>query len=80
MITSAFIPGTEDLEETFAIRREVFVEEQGIGEDEEFDEFDTQALHLIVYVDEQPAATGRICVITSYSIHYTKLYEVKSPP
>jgi len=60
MITSAFIPGTEDLEETFAIRREVFVEEQGIDEDEEFDEFDTQALHLIVYVDEQPAATGRI--------------------
>jgi predicted GNAT family N-acyltransferase len=60
MITSAFIPGTEDLSEVFAIRKEVFVEEQSISEEEEFDEFDAQALHLIVYVDEQPAATGRI--------------------
>lgn len=60
MITSAFIPGTEDISEPFSIRKEVFVEEQAISEDEEFDECDTQALHLIVYVDEQPAATGRI--------------------
>ncbi len=60
MITSAFIPGTENLEEPFAIRKEVFVEEQSISEEEEFDAFDSQALHLIVYVDEQPAATGRI--------------------
>lgn len=60
MITSAFIPGTEDISEPFAIRKEVFVEEQAISEEEEFDEFDAQALHLIVYVDEQPAATGRI--------------------
>ena len=36
------------------------MKEQNISEEEEFDEFDAQALHLIVYVDEQPAATGRI--------------------
>ena len=60
MITSAFIPGTEDISEPFAIRKEVFVEEQSISEEEEFDDYDAQALHLIVYVDEQPAATGRI--------------------
>lgn len=60
MITSVFIPGTEDLSEPFALRREVFVEEQGCPEAEEFDGFDAQALHLVVYVDEQPAATGRI--------------------
>lgn len=60
MITSAFVPGTEDISEPFAIRKEVFVKEQNISEEEEFDEFDAQALHLIVYVDEQPAATGRI--------------------
>ena len=60
MITSAFIPGTEDLAEPFAIRREVFIEEQNVPEDEEFDGFDSQALHLMVYVDEAPAATGRI--------------------
>jgi len=60
MITSAFIPGSEDLTEPFYVRREVFVKEQSVPEAEEFDEFDASALHLAVYVDEQIAATGRI--------------------
>ncbi len=60
MITSVFIPGNQDLSEPFAIRREVFIEEQNCPENLEFDGFDEQALHLVVYFDEQPAATGRI--------------------
>ncbi len=60
MITSKFIPGSEDASEAFAIRREVFIEEQGCTEEDEFDEFDENALHLLVYVDKEPAATGRI--------------------
>ena len=60
MITSTFIPGTQDLSEPYAIRRAVFIEEQNCPEEEEYDAFDEQALHLMVYVDEQPAATGRI--------------------
>jgi predicted GNAT family N-acyltransferase len=60
LITSAFIPGTEDISEPRAIRREVFIGEQNVSEDEEYDGLDDTALHLIVYVDEEPAATGRI--------------------
>lgn len=60
MITSAFIPGTGDLTEPYAVRKEVFVKEQHVSEAEEYDEYDASALHLIVYVDEQTAATGRI--------------------
>lgn len=60
MITSTFISGSEDLSEPFAIRREVFIEEQGVPEEEEYDGFEAGALHLMVYVDEAPAATGRI--------------------
>lgn len=60
MITSVFLPGNEEILEPLAIRREVFVEEQGVPEAEEFDAFDTSALHLMVYVEEEPAATGRI--------------------
>ena len=60
MITSVFIPGNKDTSEPFAIRRTVFIEEQGVPEQEEYDEFDKDALHLLVYVDEVPAATGRI--------------------
>jgi len=60
MITSEFIPGNQDTSEAFDIRREVFMDEQGWPEEEGFDEFEKDALHLLIYVDEQPAATGRI--------------------
>jgi predicted GNAT family N-acyltransferase len=60
MVTSVFIHGNEDTSEPLEIRREVFVEEQGWPESTERDRFDETALHLMVYVDEIPAATGRI--------------------
>ena len=60
MITSAFIAGNKDHSEALALRKEVFVDEQGCSEDEEFDGFDEHALHLVIYVDEAPAACGRI--------------------
>lgn len=60
MVTSVFIPGNEDISEPLEIRREVFIEEQGWPESAERDGFDETALHLMVYADEAPAATGRI--------------------
>lgn len=60
MVTSVFIPGNEDIAEPLEIRREVFMEEQGWPESEERDGCDEAAMHLMVYVDEAPAATGRI--------------------
>ena len=60
MITSVFIPGNKDMTEPFEIRREVFIDEQKCPEKEEYDKFDKDALHLMVYVDGSPAATGRI--------------------
>lgn len=40
------------------IRTEVFVEEQGFKN--EFDESDGKCLHLVIFSDGTPAATGRI--------------------
>ena len=60
MITSAFIPGNQDTSDPLLIRDEVFIIEQNCPKEIERDEFDEHALHLIVYVDEEPAATGRI--------------------
>lgn len=60
MVTSVFIPGNEDISEPLEVRREVFIAEQGWSEDDERDGSDGGALHLIVYADEIPAATGRI--------------------
>ena len=53
----------KELITAFAIRKEVFVSEQGIALEDEFDEFDTLnelSEHTLVYYKEQPVGTGRI--------------------
>lgn len=53
----------DDLQVAFAIRKEVFVEEQGVPLKDEFDEFDLLnglAEHVLVYYHDQPVGTGRI--------------------
>lgn len=53
----------EDLRKAFDIRKAVFVKEQGVPIEDEFDEFDKlngQCEHLLVYFEEQPVGTGRI--------------------
>lgn len=42
------------------IRREVFIEEQGVPEELEMDEFDQDAVHVLAYVDDMPAGCGRM--------------------
>ncbi|OMD80927.1 MULTISPECIES: GNAT family N-acetyltransferase [Paenibacillus] len=56
----------EELEAAFSIRKKVFVEEQGVPLNDEFDEFDTlngECEHVLAYYDGQPVATGRIRVL-----------------
>ena len=52
-----------DLQIAFTIRKKVFVEEQGVPLEDEFDEFDLlngRAEHVLVYDQEKPVGTGRI--------------------
>lgn len=75
------ITSDEDLKRAFQIRKEVFVEEQGVPLEDEFDEFDNlngSCEHILVYFEEQPVGTGRvrwvdefgklerICILKSY--------------
>jgi predicted GNAT family N-acyltransferase len=53
----------DDLSEAFQIRKEVFQEEQGVSEKEEFDEIDDLAIHVVVYSNDdlnKAVATGRV--------------------
>ncbi|OLS36215.1 GNAT family N-acetyltransferase [Bacillus sp. MRMR6] len=53
----------------FHIRKEVFVEEQGVALEDEFDEFDTldgQCEHILVYYGEKAVGTGRIRVVDGF--------------
>ena len=49
----------EQAEAAFAIRQKVFVEEQKVSREEEYDEHESTANHYLVYVDDKPVATAR---------------------
>ena len=42
------------------IREQVFIQEQGIALEDEWDDFDATAVHFMVYDKEQPIATARL--------------------
>lgn len=68
---------TDDLAACLALRRTVFIEEQGVPEADELDDLDGQAVHLLAYVDGVPMGSarllrsgetgkiGRVCVLAS---------------
>jgi predicted GNAT family N-acyltransferase len=52
-------PG-EGLSDAFAVRRAVFIEEQGVSEDEEMDGRDDEASHVVAYDGDRPVGTARL--------------------
>jgi predicted GNAT family N-acyltransferase len=47
------------LEIAFAIRRVVFVDEQNVPADDEYDEYEATSQHFLAYLDGQPVGTAR---------------------
>jgi predicted GNAT family N-acyltransferase len=81
MMEAKRVVGKEELEAAFRIRRTVFVEEQGVPLEDEFDEHEEQAVHILVHAEGQPVGTGRvrmvegvaklerICILPAYRKH-----------
>ena len=59
MITVLPISSPADLEAAFAIRRQVFVEEQQVSAREEYDEFEDSSTHFLARADGAPCGTAR---------------------
>ena len=57
---SAQIFITDDLDSCLALRFQVFVDEQGVPEEEERDALDETATHLLAEQDGEPVGTARI--------------------
>ena len=53
---------TEDLTHCHALRRAVFIDEQGVSEAEEMDDLDDQAIHLLALVDGKALGTARLFI------------------
>lgn len=71
--------GMQDLKDAFYVREVVFVNEQGVPKKDEFDEYDTIALHVAAYIDGRVVGAARfrtlddgiakferICVLEQY--------------
>jgi len=61
MIEGKYLYGADsDLSDVFAIRREVFINEDGLEEKHEFDGLDTMCIHGLISVAGKKLGTGRI--------------------
>jgi len=61
--TVVVLPDDADLEPAFEVRRDVFVDEQGVDETIEIDGKDPDADHVLARKDAKPVATARLRVI-----------------
>ncbi|GAF38002.1 GNAT family N-acetyltransferase [Lentilactobacillus farraginis] len=59
------------------IRKAVFIKEQGIDEQAEFDGTDDQATHYVAYENHQPVATARVTV-TNKGVHVQRVATLKN--
>ena len=50
--------------DAYPIRKRVFIEEQGVPEEMEIDEFDLNALHALAYADSECIGTARLVTLT----------------
>ncbi|MBA7507801.1 Acetyltransferase [subsurface metagenome] len=54
-----------ELRGAFEVRRQVFIKEQNIPEDLEFDTYDREALHMVVKDVERVIGTARVLFLTA---------------
>lgn len=54
------LPGNADLEPAFDVRRDVFVDEQGVDEAIEIDGKDPDAIHVLARIDGEAVGTARL--------------------
>jgi predicted GNAT family N-acyltransferase len=59
MINVLPISSPEDLDVAFAIRRQVFVDEQKVRAEEEYDEYEVSSQHFLARADGVPCGTAR---------------------
>ena len=64
-------------QDALAIRKKVFIEEQGVPEDLEFDRLDYQTTHYVGYVDGEPVTTARIHESPAHEYHLQRVATLK---
>ncbi|TYL40028.1 GNAT family N-acetyltransferase [Natronococcus pandeyae] len=60
MVEARVAEGDAEREDAFAVRHEVFVEEQGVDEELEYDEHDSDAVHFVAYDGDEAVGAARL--------------------
>jgi ElaA protein len=60
MLTLMWFFGERDLDDVYALRRRVFIEEQNIATEDEYEGDDGACIHVVVYESDTPVSTGRV--------------------
>ncbi|MCC3355679.1 GNAT family N-acetyltransferase [Bacillus sp. REN16] len=60
------INNNKELDDAFTIRKVVFVDEQNVPLEEEIDQFEEEATHVVLYDDNEPVGAGRFRVLDEY--------------
>lgn len=68
----------KDFSPSAAVRKAVFIEEQGYTLEEEFDEYDKTCPHLVLFDGETPVATGRLILLPDGTAKLGRIAVLKS--
>ncbi|AGB36245.1 GNAT family N-acetyltransferase [Natronococcus occultus] len=60
MIETRVVDSDAEREDALAVRHAVFVEEQGVDEDLEYDEHDSDAVHVVAYDGDEAVGAARL--------------------
>lgn len=58
----------KEIETAFAIRDRVFIEEQGVAPEIEYDQYDQNAIHIIGSLEDIPIAAARIRLVANKAL------------
>ena len=69
----------DNLQDAFFVREQVFVNEQKVPKDHEFDEWDEKAIHAVAYDEQdQPVATGRLILDDDFNFLLGRIAVLKA--
>ncbi|MFD0772272.1 GNAT family N-acetyltransferase [Bacillus sp. CGMCC 1.60114] len=57
------VQNEKQLEDAFSVRKQVFVDEQNVSAEEEYDEYEDVAKHVVLYDDGVPVGAGRFRIV-----------------
>lgn len=50
----------KELQDAFSVRKQVFIEEQNVPEEEEIDQYEDSSIHFVLYDGDGPQGAGRL--------------------